>query len=98
MAVVLSKMFISTITKSPLLRGMAAYGILWPVSSLVQQSASGNYSSKGYYDWATVARFGLYGGLFMAPALYGWIRITSRLWPKNDLRTAIIKVSTKTSV
>lgn len=30
----------------------------------------------GDYDWWRVLRFSLYGGLFVAPTLYGWIKVS----------------------
>lgn len=38
-------------------------------------------------------KFALYGGVFVAPTLYGFVKITSRIWPGTDIRTAMIKTA-----
>lgn len=43
------------------------------------------------YDWKRCLRFGLYGALFTAPTLYGWIRLTSRFWKESPIRKVTIK-------
>lgn len=43
------------------------------------------------YDWKKAVRFGLFGGLFIAPTLYGWIRLTTAMWPQTNFRTGITK-------
>lgn len=45
------------------------------------------------YDWARALRFSLFGGLYVAPTLYGWVRLTSAMWPQTNLRIGIVKVS-----
>lgn len=34
----------------------------------------------------------MYGSLFVAPTLYGWIKFTSRIWPVSNVKTAVKKV------
>lgn len=75
----------------PVLKGMISYGVIWPVGSLVQQTLSGNRWET--YDWMKCLRFGLYGGLFVAPTLYTWVRLSTRMWPKMTLSNGITKVS-----
>lgn len=79
-------------TRYPLLRGMVSYSILWPTSAFIQQKIAGKSWSE--IDWAKCARFSFYGGLYTAPTLYTWIRVSSKLFPQANLRTAIIKVNT----
>lgn len=43
------------------------------------------------YDWSKCLRFSLYGSLFVAPTLYGWVRFTTYVWPASNLRTAMYK-------
>ncbi|XP_060527962.1 mpv17-like protein [Cylas formicarius] len=88
MASVLSRMVAFT-SKHPVIRGMISYGALWPTSSIIQQTISGK--SIENYDWMQALRFSLYGGLFTAPTLYAWIRISSKLWPTTSLKTSITK-------
>lgn len=33
----------------------------------------------------------MYGSLFVAPTLYGWVRLAGRIWPNTNVRTAITK-------
>lgn len=77
-------------TKYPLFRGMVSYSIIWPTSAFIQQKIAGK--SWDEIDWAKCARFSIYGGLYVAPTLYTWIRVSSKLFPQNTLRTAICKV------
>ena len=74
--------------KYPVARGMASYSVIWPVASLMQQKIIG----KDELDFTQALRFSIYGGLFVAPTLYGWLKIASRIWPKTDLKSAITKV------
>lgn len=48
-------------------------------------------SSSETYDWTKCAQFALYGSLYVAPSLYGWVKITSRIWPVSNFRTAMAK-------
>lgn len=43
------------------------------------------------YDWNKCLRFALYGSLYVAPSLYGWVKITSKIWPVTNIRTAMMK-------
>ncbi|XP_030760391.1 uncharacterized protein LOC115885580 [Sitophilus oryzae] len=76
--------------RHPVARGMLSYGTLWPTSCLIQQTMSGKTIEN--YDWIQALRFSLYGGLFTAPTLYAWIKLSSRLWPATSLKTSIAKV------
>lgn len=56
----------------------------------------------GNYDWWRVLRFSLYGGLFVAPTIYGWFKVifgsVSRIFQLkifvelNDFNTKIYKL------
>ncbi|XP_061387249.1 uncharacterized protein LOC133322250 [Musca vetustissima] len=86
--------FKAILTKYPVTRGMVSYSLIWPTSSLIQQT----FENKefGHFDWWRCLRFSLYGGLFVAPTLYGWIKISSAMWPKTSLRTAVMKAAVET--
>lgn len=84
---VLSK-FKHVLNTYPITRGMATYVVTWPIASIIQQSMAG----KTDYDWKEVAKFGMYGALWVAPTLYAWVRLTGILWPAMTLKTAIYKV------
>ena len=74
--------------KYPVVRGMASYTVIWPVASLIQQKIIG----KENLDFVQAARFSIYGGCFVAPTLYCWLRVASHFWPKSDIKSAITKV------
>lgn len=75
----------------PVTRGMITYSMIWPTSCLIQQTVIEGKNYKNYNYWAA-ARFSIYGGLFVAPTLYCWIRLSTFIWPKTSLRTAVAKV------
>lgn len=75
----------------PLARGMLSYSIIWPSGCAVQQVL---IAEEEKIDFARVARFSLYGALYVAPTLNIWLTIARRIWPANNLRSAITKVST----
>ncbi|XP_011297303.1 mpv17-like protein [Fopius arisanus] len=73
--------------KYPVIRGMAAYSAIWPAGCLIQQK----FISKQELNYLQALRFSLYGGFFVAPTLYGWLTIATRIWPKNTFKSAITK-------
>lgn len=60
--------------------------IIWPTSSVVQQ-----FINSEDFDWKKSLRFFMFGTFFVAPTLYGWIKITTAMWPQMSLRTGIQK-------
>ncbi|KAH8387463.1 hypothetical protein KR093_007191, partial [Drosophila rubida] len=77
----------------PMVKGAVTYALLWPTGSLVQQTLEGRNLKN--YDWARALRFSLFGGLYVAPTLYGWVRLTSAMWPQTSLRVGIVKALTE---
>ncbi|XP_005177624.3 mpv17-like protein [Musca domestica] len=75
----------------PLLRGSLSYAILWPTSSLIQQTLEGKNLKT--YDYMRALRFGIFGSLYVAPSLYGWVKLTSAMWPQMTLRVGLIKAA-----
>lgn len=73
--------------KYPIVRGMASYTVIWPTGSLLQQKISGSEE----LNYIQALRFSLYGGFFVAPTLYCWLRCSSYFWPKSDIKSAITK-------
>lgn len=73
--------------KYPVVRGMASYSVIWPVGCLIQQKLIGQEE----LNYPQALRFSLYGGLFVAPSLYCWLRCATYFWPKTNLRSAITK-------
>ncbi|EDV91667.1 GH24499 [Drosophila grimshawi] len=71
----------------PMTRGIVTYALMWPTGSLIQQTMEGR--NLRTYDWARAARFSLFGGLYVAPSIYGWVRLTSAMWPQTNLRIGI---------
>lgn len=59
------------------------------MSFLIPSSES--LKTKDTYDWNKCLRFSLYGSFYVAPTLYAWVRITSKIWPVSNVRTAIMK-------
>ena len=66
---------------------MLSYAVIWPTGNFIQQTISGNP-----YDFKKCLRFSLFGCFIVAPSLYGWIRLSSAMWPHTSLRTALAKV------
>lgn len=83
--------FLSYTKTRPVVRGILSYATIWPTSCIIQQTIAGKTWEN--YDWTQALRFSLYGGLFVAPTLYGWVRISTHLWPQTNLKTAITKVT-----
>ncbi|XP_017477029.1 PREDICTED: mpv17-like protein [Rhagoletis zephyria] len=77
------------ISAHPLAKGVIAYSIVWPTSSFMQQTLEGRQLKD--YDWMRILRFGLFGGLYVAPTLYGWLRVASTMWPQTNLRVGALK-------
>ncbi|XP_057321272.1 uncharacterized protein LOC130665042 [Microplitis mediator] len=71
----------------PIVRGMASYTVIWPTACLLQQKISG----KEKLDYIHALRFSLYGGFFVGPTLFAWLKIATYLWPRPNLRSAITK-------
>ncbi|EFX89001.1 hypothetical protein DAPPUDRAFT_191208 [Daphnia pulex] len=80
-------------TKYPISRGMVVYAILWPSSDLCRQLAtSGIQKDKTTpVDLPRLARFSLFGTLWVAPTVFTWVKISSRLIPGSSLRVAAVK-------
>ncbi|CAG9806899.1 unnamed protein product [Chironomus riparius] len=79
--------------KHRIVRGMIAYSVLWPVGSMVQQTFEGK--SFREFDWKRILRFCLYGTLIQGPALYCWMRVANKMWPRSDIRSALAKAFTE---
>lgn len=75
----------------PVIRGMVSYACIWPLGSCIQQKIAG----QEHIDYKRCLRFAFYGSCFVAPTLYMWIRISSRIWPTVNFKTAIKKVELK---
>lgn len=81
---------IATVSKffraHPMLKGMAVYACIWPTSSAIQQVIN-----KEEFDWRKSFRYFLFGTFFVAPTLYGWVRLTTDMWPHMNLRVGMTK-------
>lgn len=73
-----------------LVRGVAIYSITWPLSSIIQQSL--DPSGIKDIDLQRAAKFSIYGGLYVAPTLYAWMRFASFVWPSMTITSHITKV------
>lgn len=67
---------------------MLSYALIWPAGNFVQQTISGDP-----YDFKKCLRFGMFGCFIVAPSLFGWIRLSSAMWPATSLRTALAKAA-----
>ncbi|KAM7349919.1 mpv17-like protein isoform 2-T4 [Cochliomyia hominivorax] len=79
------------ISSHPLIRGSISYAILWPTGSFIQQTLEGK--SLKTYDYMRMLRFSLFGSLYVAPTLYGWVKLTSAMWPHMSLKIGLLKAS-----
>lgn len=70
----------------PMLKGMAVYAVIWPTSAACQQLIN-----KEQLDWKRCFRFFLFGTFFVAPSLYGWVKLSSNMWSEMTLKTGITK-------
>lgn len=71
-----------------MVKGMAVYSVIWPTSSCIQQIVN-----KEEFDWKKSFRFFLFGTFFVAPTLYGWVKLTSHMWPQMNLKSGITKAA-----
>ncbi|XP_017774365.1 PREDICTED: PXMP2/4 family protein 4-like [Nicrophorus vespilloides] len=74
----------------PMTRGMLSYAAIWPTSNLIQQTIVSGRDFKTY-DYKQALRFSLFGGLFTAPTLYCWIRLSGFMLPGRSFKTAVKK-------
>ncbi|XP_025413403.1 mpv17-like protein [Sipha flava] len=72
-----------------LVRGVAIYSITWPLSSIIQQSL--DPSGIKDIDLQRAAKFSIYGGLYVAPTLYAWMRFAGFIWPSMTITSHITK-------
>lgn len=73
-----------------LVRGVAIYSVTWSASSIIQQSLE--HSGNKDIDWQQAAKFSMYGGLYVAPTLFAWMRFASYVWPSMTITSHITKV------
>lgn len=73
--------------KYPLLRGVATYAIIWPVSNLCQQTIAG----REKFDFVQALRYSIFGAFYVAPSLHGWLKLSGTMWPQMNVKTALTK-------
>jgi protein Mpv17 len=88
MSAVLSRTLVY-FNKYPLLRGVATYAIIWPVSNLCQQAIA----EKEKFDFVQVLRYSLFGSLYVAPSLHAWLKLSGIMWPQMNMKIALTKVT-----
>uniref|UniRef100_A0A1W7R4V8 Putative conserved plasma membrane protein n=1 Tax=Aedes albopictus TaxID=7160 RepID=A0A1W7R4V8_AEDAL len=75
--------------KYPIAKGMATYTIIWPTGCFIQQTMDGkNWRT---YDYKQCMNFAIFGTFFVAPTLYGWIKLSSHMWPTMTLKAGLTK-------
>jgi len=79
----------------PVVPSMLTYSVLYPGANVVQQIYFRNRKTGEKYkiDWQEVSRFLIYGGLVHAPLVYNWLRLASRLFPKDNMKHLLAKVA-----
>lgn len=77
------------LTKYPITRGMLSYSIIWPSGCLLQQLW---FNDEDHINWNKCFRFLIYGGFFVAPTLYTWVRLSSAMFPNPGIKSALAKV------
>uniref|UniRef100_A0A336LKG7 CSON010383 protein n=1 Tax=Culicoides sonorensis TaxID=179676 RepID=A0A336LKG7_CULSO len=70
----------------PILKGIISYSVIWPTGSLIQQTIAGEE-----YDFKKALRFCIFGSCVVAPTLYGWVRLSSAMWPHTNFKSGITK-------
>ncbi|EAT47266.1 AAEL001601-PA [Aedes aegypti] len=75
--------------KYPIVKGMATYSIIWPTGCLIQQTMEGK--TLRTYDYKQCMNFAIFGTFFVAPSLYGWIKLSSHMWPTMSLKAGLTK-------
>lgn len=76
------------LSKHPITRGIVSYSIIWPSGCFVQQLL---FNENERISWTKCLRFMIYGGFFVAPTLYAWIRLSSMMFPSSGIKPAISK-------
>jgi len=71
------KSFSNFTLKYPILRGMLSYSIIWPLSNIVQQ----HIQKREKFDFMETARFGLFGGLYVGPTVFAWVKLIGWAMP-----------------
>ncbi|XKL68406.1 hypothetical protein PGB90_003897 [Kerria lacca] len=66
---------------------MVSYGTIWPTGCFLQQIIAGEEK----FDYSRAARFSFFGCFYVAPTINIWLTIAGRIWPKNDIKSAMIK-------
>lgn len=76
------------LSKHPVTRGILSYSIIWPAGCFLQQVL---FNEDEKISWTKCLRFMIYGGFFVAPTLYAWIRLSSMMFPQSGIKPAISK-------
>ncbi|XP_063705771.1 uncharacterized protein LOC134834895 isoform X2 [Culicoides brevitarsis] len=79
----------SILTKYPVTRGMLSYSIIWPSGCFLQQLW---FNDDKHVNWQKCFRFLLYGGFFVAPTLYAWVRLSTIMFPDPGIKSTLAKV------
>ncbi|XP_023328780.1 mpv17-like protein isoform X2 [Eurytemora carolleeae] len=89
----MSSQLFAVFRRYPVVPSMLTYSVLYPGANLVQQKYIRNKNPEDKIDWNEASRFLIYGGLMHAPLVYNWLRLASRLFPKNNLTHLFAKVA-----
>lgn len=53
------------------------------------------FSCRSPFRAVVFSRFSLFGGFFMGPTVYAWMRLASVMWPRRDIRSSLCKAVTE---
>lgn len=84
---------LAILTKYPVTRGMLSYSIIWPSGCFLQQLW---FNDDDHVSLKRCLRFLIYGGFFVAPTLYAWVRLSSVMFPDPGIKSALAKVVIET--
>lgn len=70
-----------------LVKGMLVYSVTWPLGSYIQQRVE-----TEEINICRMIKFSLYGSLYVAPGLHGWMKLSCYIWPKQNFFSTITKV------
>ncbi|XP_017471160.1 PREDICTED: mpv17-like protein 2 isoform X2 [Rhagoletis zephyria] len=88
------RQFIEFTNRYKIIRGMLSYGMLWPCGCLIEQTLIEKRTFRNF-DWMKCLKFSLFGGLFMGPTIYVWIRLAGVMWPRTDIKSSLCKAITE---
>jgi hypothetical protein len=84
----------AVVRRYPVVTTSLTFGILFPTANVIQQTCFKKAEAGGSetLDWAEVARFTVYGGIFHGPLIHNWVNFISKMIPWTTLPFVMVKV------